>query len=460
MNVLLLSTYDLGHQPFGLASPAAWLSEAGAQVTCNDLAVEQLNETALAEADMIACHLPMHTATRLATELTPRLRTLNNRAHLCFFGLYAPLNAERLTTLGADSVVGGEFEQELVRIYKNLGNYRYTAPSDPIALAKQDFRLPLRTGLPPLTEYAYLDRGNGERITVGYTEASRGCKHLCRHCPVVPVYNGRFRIVSPEIVIADIATQVAAGARHISFGDPDFFNGIGHARRVLRAFYAEFPNVSYDVTIKIEHLLKYAKDLTLLVETGCLFVTTATEAVDDKILGILDKGHSRADFVFAAKLAREVGLQLSPTFVPFTPWTTRESYLDLLRTLVELDLVEEVAPVQLAIRLLLPRGSLLLEHKAMAPHLGDFDAAALSYRWTNTDPTVDALQVTIQKQIESGERDGLGRGQLFKQLWQIAHEACGYPTPTLSFNGAASGPRMSEPWYCCAEPTTDQLARV
>jgi radical SAM superfamily enzyme YgiQ (UPF0313 family) len=89
--------------------------------------------------------------------------------------------------------------------------------------------------LPPLEKYAQLVLPGGARRTVGYTEASRGCKHLCRHCPVVPVYQGHFRIVQREVVMEDIRRQVAAGARHITFGDPDFFNGIGHAVELVRA---------------------------------------------------------------------------------------------------------------------------------------------------------------------------------------------------------------------------------
>ena len=48
LQVVLISTYELGRQPFGLASPAAWLRQAGARVTCLDLSVERLNEEARA----------------------------------------------------------------------------------------------------------------------------------------------------------------------------------------------------------------------------------------------------------------------------------------------------------------------------------------------------------------------------------------------------------------------------
>jgi len=136
MRVLLVSTYELGHQPFGLASPAAWLAEAGAEVSCLDLAVESLDEDAIRAAVLIAVYLPMHTATRLASTVIPRIRTLNPAAHVCFYGLYAPLNEAFLRTeLGGGTVLGGEFESGLVSLYKRLsanGSVALEPQSEPV----------------------------------------------------------------------------------------------------------------------------------------------------------------------------------------------------------------------------------------------------------------------------------------------------------------------------------------
>lgn len=467
MKVVLLSTYELGHQPFGLASPAAWLNEAGAQVRCIDLAVEGLDGDAVREARLIAVYLPMHTATRIAGSLVPRLKALNPEAHLCFYGLYAPLNEDYLRGLGAGTILGGEFESGLLSLYKRLGANGAGSPesqSEPlINLANQRFRVPDRSGLPELSSYAYLDLGNGESRVAGYTEASRGCKHLCRHCPVVPVYGGRFHIVQRDIVIEDIRRQVAAGARHITFGDPDFFNGIGHALKLVEALHEAFPDLTYDATIKVEHLLEHRRHLATLAATGCLFVTTAVESIDDDVLKLLEKDHTRDDFIRAVALAREAGLTLSPTFIPFLPWTTLAGYVDLLELLAELDLIAHIAPVQLTIRLLVTERSRLLEVPELKARLGDFDAALLSYRWAHDDPRVDALQRRVQKIVEEGEADGEGRGQIFATIWRAATDAADLPgrAPPASLNGGETPvPCLSEPWYCCAEPTTNQLAGV
>ncbi|MGH3738391.1 MAG: CUAEP/CCAEP-tail radical SAM (seleno)protein, partial [Micromonosporaceae bacterium] len=244
MRAVLISTYELGRQPFGLASPTAWLRDAGVEVTSFDLAVEMLDEAVVAEADLVAFYIPMHTATRIAIAQLERVRAVNPDAHLCFFGLYAPANETYLRKLGVQTVLGGEFEEGLLSLVNRLRGTSEAAPAVPepqpeplISLGRQQFLVPDRTTLPLLDKYAKLDAGNGELRTVGYTEATRGCKHVCRHCPIVPVYEGRFRIVQRNVVLDDIRQQVAGGAQHITFGDPDFFNGPAHAQSVVRALH-------------------------------------------------------------------------------------------------------------------------------------------------------------------------------------------------------------------------------
>ncbi len=286
MKIVLISTYELGRQPFGLVSPAAWLRKGGHEVVCLDLTRQSLDEAAVRSAALIAIYLPMHTAaTRLAAKLIPVLREMNSAAHICCYGLYAPMNAEYLRGLGVGTILGGEFEAELAKLAARVEAGFNGQPQPEISLERLAFEVPDRAGMPGIDKYAHLIvPGDGFRV-VGSTEASRGCKHLCRHCPIVPVYNGVFRIVARDVVMADVRQQVAAGARHISFGDPDFFNGIRHAVELMAAFHAEFPAVTYDVTIKIEHLRKYQKELHSLRDTGCLFaLISAVESVDDRDL--------------------------------------------------------------------------------------------------------------------------------------------------------------------------------
>ena len=452
MNVVLISTYELGHQPFGLASPAAWLKQAGANVICQDLAVQSLSAEAIATADLVAFYLPMHTATRLATAVIRQVKALNSEAHLCCYGLYAPLNDSYLRRLGINTILGGEFESGLVSLYQRLaaGRPPDNQPEPIISLARQHFERPDRSGLPALTAYAWLQMGDGRRRIAGYSEATRGCKHTCRHCPIVPVYNGRFRVIQRQVVLEDIRQQVAAGAQHITFGDPDFFNGPGHAVPIVEALHAEFPQVTYDVTIKIEHLLQHANTLPSLRETGCLLVTSAVEAVDDRILAIFNKGHTRADFIEAVTLLRDVGLALNPTFVTFTPWTTAEGYLDFLSMVSELDLIDNVSPIQYAIRLLIPAGSRLLEVPEVQALVDDFDEAALAYPWAHSDPAMDELYETVFGLVKAQQRSGEPRRVLFRRVWQAAAALVpGRRRPdTIDRKITAEPiPALSEAWY-------------
>lgn len=452
---VLISTYELGHQPFGLASPAAWLRRAGSEVTCVDLACQSLDEQAIREGDLIGIYLPMHTATRLAAQILPRIQQLNPRAHICCYGLYAPVNEKFLRKLGARTVLGGEFEEGLVAIHQQLENPSTSCEAQPlpaVSLARQNFLPPERQDLPPLSRYAKLVCGNGEDRIAGYTEASRGCKHRCLHCPIVPIYNGVFRIVQPEIVLEDVRRQVAMGAAHITFGDPDFFNGIRHALRIVTALHAEHPGLTYDVIIKVEHLLKHHEHLATLRETGCAFVTTAAESLDDEVLRRLNKGHTSEDFVRVLELCRQAQLVLSPTFVAFTPWTTIESYHQFISGLRQLGLASQVAPIQLGIRLLVPAGSLLLELPEIAQTVGPFDEELLVYPWRNCDPEVDELCGRLQSVIYNGEKQKTPRLRVFERIEAMVCEAAGLAPagalePPDRLDRAAI-PHLTEPWYC------------
>ena len=133
-----------------------------------------------------------------------------------------------------------------------------------------------------------------------------------------------------EVVLEDIRTQVDAGAAHITFGDPDFLNGPKHAFRIVQAMHEAFPNLTFDCTTKIEHLLKHRSILPELRDCGCIFIVSAVESLNDTVLENLQKGHTHADVFVVIDLLREVGIALRPSLVPFTPWETLDSYLYIL----------------------------------------------------------------------------------------------------------------------------------
>ena len=450
VRVLLISTYDLGRQPLGLASPAAWLRNEGVEVTCVDTSRDTLTDDQIGEAGLIAFYLPMHTATRLAAPLIARAGRVNASARLTAYGLYAPLNAAWLREQGV-TVLGPDAEADLLRLSKREPSVESREPN---VESRLRFIQPDRTALPPLARYASLQMPDGTRRVVGSTDATRGCKHLCRHCPIVPVYGGTFRAIPIDVVVGDVRAQVAAGAEHISFGDPDFFNGPTHARRIVEAVAKEFPRLTYDVTIKIEHILRHVDMLGLLRDTGCLMITSAVESIEDEVLVKLRKGHTRADFIDAVGLCKQAGVTLAPTFVPFTPWTTIGGYVDLLEQLDALGLAEGVAPIQLAIRLLVTAESKLLELPDIRDVLDPFDAESLMFPWRHPDPGVDDLQRAVMQIV--GGASHASRGDTFDRILTLA-------TGTEDRPARAKGampPYMTEGWYCCAEPGPEQLDLV
>jgi radical SAM superfamily enzyme YgiQ (UPF0313 family) len=391
------------------------------------------------EADLIAVYLPMHTATRLAVPVLERVRKLNPKAHICCYGLYAPLNESYLRDLGVESIIGGEFEAALARLADSL------SPVSETPLERLQFLVPDREQLPVLQRYPKLVTNSG-RKRAGYTEASRGCKHLCRHCPVVPVYHGTFRVVPADIVLEDIRRQVSAGAGHISFGDPDFFNGPTHAKRIIEQLHSEFPSLTSDATIKVEHLLTHAAMFPVLKATGCLFVTTAVEAVQDEILEKLEKGHTRAGFITVAKLFQSAGLSLAPTFIPFTPWTTRSGFCDLLETIRELELEENVASVQWSLRLLIPGASRLLELEEVQNLIEPFEKKKLIYPWSHPDPDIDRFAEQINAIVREGVTARRSRTEIFYEVWAAAH---GRRAPeNFRLLPRTVIPYMEEPWFC------------
>ena len=451
--VLLISTYDLGRQPFGLASPAAWLRADGHDVTCVDLTRTRLDRGMAAAVDVAAFFLPMHTATRLALPVIDRIRELNPDTRLIAYGLYAPLAEDALRAHGIHTIIGAEFEGALTRAVRAFGGAAVPAVlsgsgsgSGSGSIERLVFIQPDRSDLPPLTRYASLQVGDTRKV-VGYTEATRGCKHRCRHCPIVPVYDGRFRAVDADVVLADVRAQVAAGAQHITFGDPDFFNGPTHAMRIVERFASEFPGVTFDATIKVEHLRAQADLLARLRDAGCAFVTTAVESVDDETLAALEKGHTRADFEMVVRHCREIGLALSPTFVAFTPWTTLDGYCAMLHAIEALDLVNAVAPVQYAIRLLIPQGSRMLELQVVRDRVTHFDPATLAHVWRHADARVDELQTALERL--AGTRINTPRAEFFARVWDLAHQAAGrVPPARRPLPSRATVPYLNEPWYC------------
>ncbi len=461
MRVLLVSTYELGHQPLHLAAPAAALRAAGHEVRTLDTSVEPWAREPVEWAEAVAFSVPMHTAMRLALRAAASVRAARPELPICLYGLYATVSRD--LTLGpaglADQAIAGEYEEGLIAwadaltgsLSRSTATCAVERDSEPsqavIDLGRhRPAAVPARAGLPSLGRYAHLALG-GEERPVGYVEASHGCLHRCGHCPVPVVYDGRIRIVPEDVVVADIESVVAAGARHITFGDPDFLNGPQHSRRVVAAMHKRWPDLTFDCTVKVEHILRHRELWPDLAAAGCLFVVSAFETVNDETLARLDKGHTTADAAEAVALLRGYGIEVRPSFLPFSPWTTLDEVADIVDFVAALDLVPNVDPVQYTIRLLVPEGSLLEPVLTAEGRLGRYDTERLTWTWSSEDPAVDALHIRLAALVEGAQTAGEPISQIYERVRAAVHSAAGRHSAPVSY-GREGRPRLTEPWFC------------
>jgi hypothetical protein len=212
--------------------------------------------------------------------------------------------------------------------------------------------------------------------------------------------------------------------------------------------HAEFPHLTFDITTKVEHILKRGAVLPELGRLGCLFLISAVESVSETVLGILEKNHTKAEIVEAVELVRAAGIAPRPTWVAFTPWTTLGDYLDMLAFIEEHDLIDNVDPVQYTIRLLVPPGSYLVNRHEMKQYMGPLDQASFSYRWAHPDPRMDQLQKEVSALVEKDVTEGIDAGVTFYRVWSLAsgRKSAGF-APVLSPDRLRA-PRLSEPWFC------------
>src|SRR5215213_6245745 len=159
MRILLVSTYELGHQPLHVASPAAALRDEGHDVRCLDLSVEPWDPAQVEWAHKVAFSVPMHTAMRLAMRAAQATKRARPELPVCFYGLYAPVSRD--LTLGrlADRVIAGEYERALVAWVEDG-----EAGGPELDLGRHTFQLPARDLLPPLERYAHLALDQEERL--------------------------------------------------------------------------------------------------------------------------------------------------------------------------------------------------------------------------------------------------------------------------------------------------------
>ena len=443
--ILLVSTYELGHAPHALAVLAGFLRSAGFDPISVDLSVSALSAASLREAQLIVFSTPMHTALRLALAALEEVREHAPSTPIAFVGHYAALHRKLLKRRGVNWIFAGEHETQFTSFVSKLAAGE--APQEPvISLRRQAFPAPRRNGIADLSRYARFVDSDGSEHLAGYAETTRGCLESCRHCPVPAVYGGRFVAIDSNVVLNDIAAQVDAGAKHITFGDPDFLNGPTHSLRIARELAKRWPSLTFDFTAQVANLLEHRQVATELTQLGCAFAVTAIESLSDVVLTALGKRHRAANIGELAAFAQEIGLPLRPTLVPFTPWTTLDDIAKLTEWIASGRLERHVAPVQITVRLLVPPGSLLLES-----HRSDFGPlveSELGHQWKHCDSRVDALASELATIVRTHESEGQDDLVCHDAIARAVEAHCGLAASRREPRVRPFVPRVSEPWFC------------
>ena len=465
-HTLLISLYDLGHQPYEMLQLKAALDSSGAHTSIIDLSISEVLDLEVFRNKLshVVIGVPMHTAARLSLSIIEIISQWELVPSITLMGHYAealsssPLPKEVSLFASGESIdqivehiAGASDLDSLTKESSEPSHFHTTKPSRRL----KEIASPLdRHDLPDLSRYTSYIQGK-KMVTAGYVEASRGCLHLCAHCPVAATYEGRIRINSVESVVAEVENLYRLGARHITFGDPDFFNAPIHSLKVLKIAHDLFPDLTFDATIKVSHILKYRHMVPRLKENNVTFIVSAFEHTSSDVLNALDKGHSVADMVEALNLIRENSIEIRPSLLPFTPWTSLESMVELLDFIVDHDLIESIDPVMYSIRLLVPSTSITFRKY---PNLfSEGSDRGLNLVWESGDSRLDGLQHEISDIVENFQ--GSSNHEVFEKIYAVVSSVANRPTRSI-LASSREVPRLSESWYCCAEPTTSMTSAI
>ncbi|KVW75498.1 arsinothricin biosynthesis radical SAM protein ArsL [Burkholderia cepacia] len=406
-NYLVVSTFEGGYQPNTALSAATALRNAGFDSTrLLDTYVDGIPDGAFDDADVIAISMPLFDSLQAGLQLTDQVRKANPTAIIVYFGQYATLNAERLVGRYGDYAVVGEWEHPLV----NLA--RYTSGSgaalekaglvdpDVVAsgkvphpyLARNAVSVPDRSLAPSLIKYPQPQveklLGSGTHL-IGGVEATRGCHHKCTYCSVYAAYDGKVIMVADDIVVEDVRNLVKQGMQHLTFTDAEFFNAKNHGVRIMRRLHEEFPDLTYDFTTRVDHILEHEDAIREMAGLGLRFITSALEFPTQKVLDIVAKEISVDDIEAAIRNLKAIGVKLNPTFIMYNPWVSKDDILSFKEFIERNDLEDVVDPIQYETRLHLYKGSPLLNRASTAGL--KLTEREFHFDWSHPDPAVDEM---------------------------------------------------------------------
>ena len=440
MKILLTSFYDLGKQPKIIAEIVDRYNSSEIEFDFVDFSVENQNID-LENYDVLGIYAPMHTATILSIEYI-KDKILPNK--MFTFGLYGSV----LEDFNSSIRYIKDIESDELALFLEINDdHQFSLKNN----------IPNRQIFPDISNYAHLVDGSNN-IIAGSVETTYGCKHSCTHCPVPISFNGTFKTYSLEKIISDVENQVNQGAKHISFNDPDFFNGPIHALKILESLNKKFPTITYDSTIKVEHIIKYKKYFKELSSLNMVFVISAFETTNDLVLSILEKNHTSNDLNTSIEISQDFGIDVRPTWMPFSPWTELNDLSNIVNLIEKYKLRETVDPIQLTIKLLIPKHSLIIKKPEINKYLGNYEKNSLSFKWDYENNDVEKLQSSLFDFILHNSE--LDEHKQYLGMVNIIEKFTDTELLKNSTYDFKNVPKLSETWFCCAEPSKIQLDRI
>lgn len=440
MKILLTSFYDLGKQPKIIAEIVDRYNSSEIDFDFFDFSVEDQNID-LENYDVLGIYAPMHTATILSIEYIKDKKLPNK---MFTFGLYGSV----LEDFNSSIRYIKDIESDELALFLEINDdHQFSLKNN----------IPNRQIFPDISNYAHLVDGSNNLIA-GSVETTYGCKHSCTHCPVPISFNGSFKTYSLEKIVSDVENQVKQGAKHISFNDPDFFNGPIHALKILESLNEKFPSITYDSTIKVEHIIKYKKYFKELSSLNMVFVISAFETTNDLVLSILEKNHTSNDLNNSIEISQDFGIDIRPTWMPFSPWTELNDLSNIVKLIEKYELRETVDPIQLTIKLLIPKHSLIIKKPEINKYLGNYEKNSLSFKWEYENNDVEKLQSSLFDFILNNSE--LDEHKQYLGMVNIIEKCTDTKLLTNSSYDFKNVPKLSETWFCCAEPSKIQLDRI
>ncbi|OPX43928.1 ribosomal protein S12 methylthiotransferase RimO [Ruminiclostridium hungatei] len=413
--ILLVSTFEGGFQPLTVATALTALERAKFDVSVIDTYIDGMIETLFLEPDLIAISVPLFDALRLGVDVAKKVRKINSKAHITFFGQYATLNATRLVDKYGDTCIVGEWERTLTELAYHLsgskksdlkGIVNSTSISngnsiEPL-MCNDHFDVPSRHLLPPLSKYpqAQINKLLGKEQVVGGTEIARGCHHKCQYCSVYGAYNGKVLVIPEAVVIEDVRNMVVSGMTHLTFMDADFFNTKYHGINIIRKLHSEFPQLTYDFTARVDHILENKETVMEMAQLGVKFIVSSLEFHSQEVLDAVSKELTVEAIQEVVEFLHKVGIKLSPTFIMFNPWTSLEDLVEFSKFVEDNNLDDIIDPIQYETRLHLYKGSPLLSTpsiKALELVENEFN-----YEWKHPDFRVDEVFSQLATPPEEG----------------------------------------------------------